>query len=560
MTSGMGPDATPHEAGAEAAPPTVFISHASEDHAVAEQVCRLLEQDGVGCWIAPRNVDAGREYGGQIIDGIESTRVMVLLLSAPANASTFVSKEVERAVSKGKVVIPFRIQDVRPSRSLELFISSHQWLDAWTPPLEARVHVLAAAIRGLLSLPPLQGDEARAAEAEVPYWLRSGSRRRLSGLPLIAGLGIGGFVVALLAIVGGLLLMGRGGSATSPSASAALGEFTATGSMSAARGWPTVARLKDGRVLVMGGWDNAGALATAELYDPTTGTFTPAGSMPVRRGLATATLLDDGRVLVVGGQDEQATFLSSAELYDPATGTFSPTPSMAFARNNHTATKLADGRVLITGGWDTHDSITASAEVYDPATGRFSQTGSMMTERACHSAALLSNGRVLIAGGQNLDYTLGSAELYDPASGTFTQTGSLQVARVNAPAVALASGRVLIAGGDGGGGVAIRLAEIYDPTSGLFSPTGSLSTPRQGVAASVMSDGRVLIAGGRNDSNVTLSSAEVFDPASGSFSPAGSMTTARHWPVAAPLTDGRVLIVGGENAGGNVDSVELYKP
>ena len=169
MTSDMGPDVTPDEAAAEATHPAVFISHARDDHAVAEQICRLLEENGIGCWIAPRNVDAGRDYADQILDGIESTRVMVLLLSGPANDSVFVKREVERAISKGKVVIPFRIQEVQPSRSLELFISNHQWIDAWVPPLDSRVYVLAAAIRGLLRLPPLHGDEDRAAAvAEVP--------------------------------------------------------------------------------------------------------------------------------------------------------------------------------------------------------------------------------------------------------------------------------------------------------------------------------------------------------------------------------------------------------
>jgi hypothetical protein len=169
MTSDVGLDVTPGEAVVAATNPAVFISHATGDHAVAEQICRLLEENGIGCWIAPRNVDAGSDYAAQILDGIESTRVMVLLLSEPANASVFVKMEVERAISKGKVVIPFRIQEVQPSRSLELFISNHQWIDAWAPPLDSRVLVLAAAIRGLLRLPPLHGGEDRAgAVARAP--------------------------------------------------------------------------------------------------------------------------------------------------------------------------------------------------------------------------------------------------------------------------------------------------------------------------------------------------------------------------------------------------------
>lgn len=153
---------------------SVFISYSGQDLAVGERVCWLLEEQGIGCWIASRDVMPGHDYGEQIIDAIESTRVMVLILSEHANASIFVKNEVERAISKGKVVIPLRIQNVQPSRALELFVSRSQWVDAWTPPMESRVAVLGAAIRGLLGLPPLgerpAGPDAAAATETGKGW------------------------------------------------------------------------------------------------------------------------------------------------------------------------------------------------------------------------------------------------------------------------------------------------------------------------------------------------------------------------------------------------------
>jgi hypothetical protein len=190
--------------GAPAGNPQVFISYSSDDRAVAEKVCRLLERDGITCWIAPRDISPGHDYGEQIIDAIQSTRVMVLILSANANASVFVKKEVERAISTGKVVVPLRIQDVQPSKALQLFVSSSQWIDAWTPPLPARVHVLAAAIKGLLGLPALEEVGPRPTGPLV----RPQRRRSLA----VAG-SIG---LALVIAVAALIFSGRLSGSASP--------------------------------------------------------------------------------------------------------------------------------------------------------------------------------------------------------------------------------------------------------------------------------------------------------------------------------------------------------
>ena len=121
----------------------VFISHSSRDKPIADAVCAALERRDVRCWIAPRDVIAGQPYGGEIMGAINNSRVMVLILSADANKSEMVMREVERAVSRAIPIIPFRIEDVRLSNSLEFFLGSIQWLDALTPPLERHLQSLA---------------------------------------------------------------------------------------------------------------------------------------------------------------------------------------------------------------------------------------------------------------------------------------------------------------------------------------------------------------------------------------------------------------------------------
>jgi hypothetical protein len=132
----------------------VFISYSSSDKAIAVAACTRLESNGVSCWIAPRDVVPGEDYGEAINSAIERARIMVLILSAHANASKHVIREVELAIKSEDIVIPMRIENVEPSGSLEYFLGPAQWLDAITPPIEAHLAKLVDTVRGLLGSPP----------------------------------------------------------------------------------------------------------------------------------------------------------------------------------------------------------------------------------------------------------------------------------------------------------------------------------------------------------------------------------------------------------------------
>jgi hypothetical protein len=126
----------------------VFISYANPDQEAAFRLCRLLEEQSIGCWIAPRDVTPGDDYGVAIIRAIEGTAATLLLLSAHSNASIHVTHEVERATSKRKRVIPVRLEDVKPSPSLELHLATAQWVDAWRFPPHQVAAQLAGVLRG----------------------------------------------------------------------------------------------------------------------------------------------------------------------------------------------------------------------------------------------------------------------------------------------------------------------------------------------------------------------------------------------------------------------------
>lgn len=164
----------------------VFVSYASADRDVAFRIVGYLEEQGIRCWVAPRDVGPGVEYGQAIIDAIGEVRALVLVLSDQSNESQFVRKEVERAVSKTKPVLPVRIREVTPSGALEFYISSAQWVDAWKSPMEQHLGPLVAAIKAMGT-----PGSAPVRSTPAPRPAPAGANRLMIGLGLAAVLGLG---------------------------------------------------------------------------------------------------------------------------------------------------------------------------------------------------------------------------------------------------------------------------------------------------------------------------------------------------------------------------------
>jgi TIR domain len=209
----------------------VFISYAAEDHEVAGEVCRALEEHGVKCWIAPRDVPYGTDYEDAIVDAISASPLLVLILSARSNSSPHVKREIQNACAEGSTtrIIPLRIEDIPYSKGLQYYLRSTQWLDASTPPLEQHLRRLVEHVRTHLSQldqtaetatpprAPSPPSDASAAEPKVAsdaQPVRDDSRRK-GRAGWLAGGAVALLAVVVIAVVAFRSING-GGNADSP--------------------------------------------------------------------------------------------------------------------------------------------------------------------------------------------------------------------------------------------------------------------------------------------------------------------------------------------------------
>src|SRR6266513_877879 len=146
----------------------VFISHSAQDKKVAETICSALEQGGIQCWMAPRDVRPGRSFPGEITRAIQQSKVMLLIFSRHSNSSEQVLREVQLAVDSRLPIIRLRIEDIPLSDDLRYYLSTPHWLDALSHPLSKHIPAVVAAIKELLGPTALASEETPTVAPRLP--------------------------------------------------------------------------------------------------------------------------------------------------------------------------------------------------------------------------------------------------------------------------------------------------------------------------------------------------------------------------------------------------------
>jgi hypothetical protein len=146
----------------------VFLSHSHVDKVYADAICHALESSGIRCWVAPRDILPSEDWAESIINAMDICRILLLIFSANSNRSPQVRREVERAVNKGMIVLPFRIENVPLSKSLEYFISTQHWLDGIAGDRSQHLSDLRDCVATLLASPATKGHQNGPSPLQPP--------------------------------------------------------------------------------------------------------------------------------------------------------------------------------------------------------------------------------------------------------------------------------------------------------------------------------------------------------------------------------------------------------
>ena len=147
---------------------SIFISYASQDQKVANTLCKALEGRGFSCWIASRNIAPGENFQIAIVRAIRGAKIMLLVFTGNSNNSDEMAKELALASQSKLIVVPLRIDDVRPNDAFAYEFATRQWIDFfadWETAIEQLAHRISAA---LATETPAPAPAEAAAPMQAP--------------------------------------------------------------------------------------------------------------------------------------------------------------------------------------------------------------------------------------------------------------------------------------------------------------------------------------------------------------------------------------------------------
>lgn len=116
---------------------SVFISYNSKDRRYVEKLTHMLDKMEISYWVAPDMIPAGSNYAGEIPHAIRECTVFLLILSAAAQDSIWVEKEIDSAINCRKTIVPFQVDGAMLNDTFRFYLNNVQIIYSVNRPTEA---------------------------------------------------------------------------------------------------------------------------------------------------------------------------------------------------------------------------------------------------------------------------------------------------------------------------------------------------------------------------------------------------------------------------------------
>src|SRR5215469_7925773 len=280
----------------------------------------------------------------------------------------------------------------------------------------------------------------------------------------------------------------------------------------------------NGKMYVIGGWDDGKAGGINYEYNPTTDKWTKKQPMP-RPAHHAALAAANGKIYVMGGfvppKDTAIPVggawepIDNAWAYDPAADSWKSLPPLPGKRGSAFAAEVG-GKIYVIGGATTADGakdpfftffgpskVLSTNDVYDPATKKWESRTPMSVARN-HAFGAAVNGKIYVIGGRTGHAFILSAtntdvvEEYNPVSNTWSAPKERMPTARSGGAWGTDGRRIYVAGGEvtttelvG----AFRAIEAYDTITNSWITLPPMPMPRHGVAGAVIGNRFHLVSG-----------------------------------------------------------------
>lgn len=146
----------------------VFISYSSKNTTTAQAICHELEDNGIKCWMAPRDIPVGSKYASVITRAIKECKAVVLVFSEQSAISPWVESEINIAFSNRKPIVPYKIDVVNLESYDEfyLMLNNRHWIEAY-PDFKTRFAEMVAVVSSLVGSVADNADKDISAKTPV---------------------------------------------------------------------------------------------------------------------------------------------------------------------------------------------------------------------------------------------------------------------------------------------------------------------------------------------------------------------------------------------------------